>query len=201
MTASAETETDSVEIAFPVGHWQGKVLCIRKWSALSGRRTPITGAKGAITKTVNNLANASFDGDKIREGLFSVVNCKVAILLSQIRLRELITFSANSYFNAFTTALKGNGGPTFNEFNCCCCFVIEERPDEAAERARNAILNQEKKEAASKKRKVQMPDKFKDCEKHGEDSLLIVCEGNSALAGLMPARDVNTEACMRFAVR
>ena len=63
-----------------------------------------------------------------------------------------------------------------------------EKADEAAERARNAILNQEKKEAASKKRKVQMPDKFKDCEKHGEDSLLIVCEGNSALAGLMPAR-------------
>ena len=44
-----------------------------------------------------------------------------------------------------------------------------------------------------------MPDKFKDCEKHGEDSMLIICEGNSALAGLMPARDVNTEAL--YAVR
>jgi DNA gyrase/topoisomerase IV subunit B len=87
-----------------------------------------------------------------------------------------------------------------NEFNTVVALLRKiEKADEAAERARNAILNQEKKEAASKKRKVQMPDKFKDCEKHGEDSLLIVCEGNSALAGLMPARDVNTEAL--YAVR
>ena len=44
-----------------------------------------------------------------------------------------------------------------------------------------------------------MPDKFKDCEKHGEDSILIISEGNSALGGLMGARDVNTEAL--YAVR
>ena len=87
-----------------------------------------------------------------------------------------------------------------DEFNTIVALLRKiEKADEAAERARNAILNQEKKEAASKKRKVQMPDKFKDCEKHGEDSILIICEGNSALAGLMPARDVNTEAL--YAVR
>ena len=202
MTASAETETDSVEIAFQWGTGKEKSYVFVNGLLCPEGGTPITGAKGAITKTVNNLANASFDGDKIREGLFYVVNCKVANpsfanqTKSKINNPSLRTLTSN----AFTSALKEMAANHSNEFNTVVALLRKiEKADEAAERARNAILNQEKKEAASKKRKVQMPDKFKDCEKHGEDSLLIVCEGNSALAGLMPARDVNTEAL--YAVR
>ena len=202
MTASAETETDSVEIAFQWGTGKEKSYVFVNGLLCPEGGTPITGAKGAITKTVNNLANASFDGDKIREGLFYVMNCKVANpsfanqTKSKINNPSLRTLTSN----AFTTALKEMAANHSSEFNTVVALLRKiEKADEAAERARNAILNQEKKEAASKKRKVQMPDKFKDCEKHGEDSLLIVCEGNSALAGLMPARDVNTEAL--YAVR
>ena len=202
MTASAETETDSVEIAFQWGTGKEKSYVFVNGLLCPEGGTPITGAKGAITKTVNNLANASFDGDKIREGLFYVVNCKVANpsfanqTKSKINNPSLRTLTSN----AFTAALKEMAANHSNEFGTVVALLRKiEKADEAAERARNAILNQEKKEAASKKRKVQMPDKFKDCEKHGEDSLLIVCEGNSALAGLMPARDVNTEAL--YAVR
>ena len=202
MTASAETETDSVEIAFQWGTGKEKSYVFVNGLLCPEGGTPITGAKGAITKTVNNLANASFDGDKIREGLFYVVNCKVANpsfanqTKSKINNPSLRTLTSN----AFTSALKEMAANHSSEFNTVVALLRKiEKADEAAERARNAILNQEKKEAASKKRKVQMPDKFKDCEKHGEDSLLIVCEGNSALAGLMPARDVNTEAL--YAVR
>ena len=147
-------------------------------------------------------SNAAFDGDKIREGLFFVMNCKVANpsfanqTKSKINNSSLRTLTSN----AFTAAIKQMYSDYNDEFNTIVALLRKiERADEAAERARNAILNQEKKEAASKRRKVQMPDKFKDCEKHGEDSLLIICEGNSALAGLMPARDVNTEAL--YAVR
>ena len=57
----------------------------------------------------------------------------------------------------------------------------------------------EKKETEQRKRKVTSSDKYKDCEKHGQDSMLIICEGNSALGGLLPARDVKTEAL--YAVR
>lgn len=202
MTASAETKTDSVEIAFQWGTGKEKSYVFVNGLLCPEGGTPITGAKGAITKAVNNLANASFDGDKIREGLFYVVNCKVANpsfanqTKSKINNPSLRTLTSN----AFTSALKEMAANHSNEFNTVVALLRKiEKADEAAERARNAILNQEKKEAASKKRKVQMPDKFKDCEKHGEDSLLIVCEGNSALAGLMPARDVNTEAL--YAVR
>ena len=73
------------------------------------------------------------------------------------------------------------------------------KADAAAEKAREAILNHEKKEATSRRKKVLKPEKFKDCEKHGENSTLIITEGNSALAGLNPARNVETDAL--YAVR
>ena len=202
LTASASNEEDSVEIAFQWGTGKEKSYVFVNGLLCPEGGTPITGAKSSITKVLNGLANAKFDGDKIREGLFYVVNCKVANpsfanqTKSKINNASLRTLTSN----AFTTAIKQMYTDYNDEFNTVVALLRKiEKADEAAERARNAILNQEKKEAASKRRKVQMPDKFKDCEKHGEDSILIVCEGNSALAGLMPARDVNTEAL--YAVR
>lgn len=203
ITASASNEEDSVEIAFQwaAGAKEKSYVFVNGLLCPEGG-TPITGAKGAITKTLNNLANAAFDGDKIREGLFYVINCKVANpsfanqTKSKINNASLRTLTSN----AFTAAIKQMNTDYADEFNTVVALLRKiEKADEAAERARNAILGQERKEAAAKRRKVQMPDKFKDCEKHGEDSLLIICEGNSALSGLMPARDVNTEAL--YAVR
>ena len=202
ITASASNEDDSVEIAFQWGTGKEKSYVFVNGLLCPEGGTPITGAKGAITKTLNNLANAAFDGDKIREGLFYVINCKVANpsfanqTKSKINNASLRTLTSN----AFTAAIKQMNTDYTDEFNTVVALLRKiEKADEAAERARNAILGQERKEAAAKRRKVQMPDKFKDCEKHGEDSLLIICEGNSALSGLMPARDVNTEAL--YAVR
>ena len=54
-----------------------------------------------------------------------------------------------------------------------------EKAEAAAEKARNAILNMEKKETEHKKQKITSSDKFKDCEKHGQDSMLIICEGET----------------------
>ena len=87
-----------------------------------------------------------------------------------------------------------------NEFNAIAEMLRKiEKAEAAADKARNAVLNFERKEVEQKKQKITSSDKFKDCEKHGQDSMLIICEGNSALGGLMPARDVNKEAL--YAVR
>ena len=202
ITASASNEEDSVEIAFQWGAGKERSYVFVNGLLCPEGGTPITGARTSITKVLDSLANAKFDGDKIREGLFFVMNCKVANpsfanqTKSKINNPSLRTLTSN----AFTTAIKQMYSDYNDEFNTVVALLRKiEKADEAAERARNAILGQERKEAAAKRRKVQMPDKFKDCEKHGEDSLLIICEGNSALAGLMPARDVNTEAL--YAVR
>lgn len=183
MTASAETETDSVEIAFQWGTGKEKSYVFVNGLLCPEGGTPITGAKGAITKTVNNLANASFDGDKIREGLFYVVNCKVANpsfanqTKSKINNPSLRTLTSN----AFTTALKEMAANHSSEFNTVVALLRKiEKADEAAERARNAILNYEKEAAKVAKQKMIISDKLKDAKKLGENSILAVVEGDSA---------------------
>ena len=87
-----------------------------------------------------------------------------------------------------------------SEFNTIVeMFKKIEKAAAAAEKEYNAVLNMDKKEAEHKKKKITSSDKFKDCEKHGQDSMLIICEGNSALHGLLPARNVINEAL--YAVR
>ena len=77
LTASASDGTDSIEIALQWG-----VRSETAYVFVNGLRcpeggTPVTGAKTAITKTFNTLADASFEGEYIRKNLFYVINCKV----------------------------------------------------------------------------------------------------------------------------
>ena len=200
--SSATDGKDSVEIAFQWGCKRETPFVFVNGLRCPEGGTPVTGAKSAITKTFNSLADETFDGDKIRENLFYVMNCKVENpsfanqTKSKINNASLRTLASN----AFTSALKEMNVKYANEFSTIVELLRKiEKAEAAAEKARNAVLNYERKELEQKKKKIAMPDKFKDCEKHGEDSMLIICEGNSALAGLMPARDVNTEAL--YAVR
>jgi len=155
-----------------------------------------------LTKTFNSLAGANFDGEYIRQNLFYVINCKVENpsfanqTKSKINNASLRTLAST----AFTNALKEMNTTLSSEFNIIVEMLTKmEKAEAAASKAREAVLNMEKKETEQRKRKVTSSDKFKDCEKHGQDSMLIICEGNSALGGLMPARDVKTEAL--YAVR
>lgn len=202
ITGSASDGTDSLEIAFQWG-----VRSETAYVFVNGLRcpeggSPVTGAKTAITKTFNTLAEATFEGEYIRKNLFYVINCKVENpsfanqTKSKINNASLRTLAST----AFTNALKDMNAMYPSEFNTIVEMLTKiEKAEAAAERAREAVLNMEKKEVEQKKRKINTSDKFKDCEKHGPDSMLIISEGNSALGGLMPARDVKYEAL--YAVR
>ena len=202
ITGSASDGTDSVEIAFQWGTRKETTYVFVNGLRCPEGGTPVTGAKTAITKTFNSLANTSFDGDNIRKNLFYVINCKVENpsfanqTKSKINNASLRTLAST----AFTNALKEMNTLYANEFSTIVEMLAKiEKAEAAAERAREAVMNMEKKEVEQKKRKVSSSDKFKDCEKHGQESMLIISEGNSALGGLMPARDVKTEAL--YAVR
>lgn len=202
INGSATDGTDSVEIAFQWG-----VRSETAYVFVNGLRcpeggSPVTGARSAITKTFNTLADASFEGEYIRKNLFYVINCKVENpsfanqTKSKVNNASLRTLAST----AFTNALKEMNTMYSTEFNTIVEMLTKiEKAEAAAEKAREAVLNMEKKEQEQKKRKISSSDKFKDCEKHGQDSMLIISEGNSALGGLMPARDVKTEAL--YAVR
>jgi DNA gyrase subunit B len=202
ITGTATDGTDTVEIAFQWGTKRETPYVFVNGLRCPELGTPITGARAAITKTFNNLSGQNFEGEYIRKNLFYVVNCKVEnpsfanqtkTKINNPSLRTLAT-------TAFTSALKEMNIKYNSEFTTIVEMLKKiEKAEAAAEKARNAVLNMEKKETEHKKQKITSSDKFKDCEKHGQDSMLIVCEGNSALGGLLPARDVNTEAL--YAVR
>lgn len=162
----------------------------------------ISGFKSSLTRTFNSLANSKFDGDTIRNLLDGFVSVKVKVgqFSNQAKTALANPEARTATSTAISEALKQFVSEHNSEFNAVVATIERlEKADEAAERARNAILSMEKKETEQRKRKVTSSDKFKDCEKHGADSMLIICEGNSALGGLMPARDVKTEAL--YAVR
>jgi len=182
ITAKVDDGTDSVEIAF---QWGTKTET--PYVFVNGLRcpelgTPVTGAKTALTKTFNNLSGQNFEGDYIRKNLFYVINCKVQnpsfanqtkTKINNPSLRALAT-------TAFTNALKTMNTEYNNEFN----IIVEmlkriSKAEAAADKAREAALSLEAKSVAQKKRKVTSSDKFKDCEKHGQDSMLIICEGET----------------------
>lgn len=202
ITGSANDGTDSLEIAFQWGVRNETAYVFVNGLRCPEGGSPITGARSAITKTFNTLADASFDGEYIRKNLFYVINCKVENpsfanqTKSKVNNASLRTLAST----AFTNALKDMNTSYPSEFNAIVDMLTKiEKAEAAATRAREAVLNMEKKEAEQKKQKITMPDKFKDCEKHGQDSILIISEGKSALGGLMGARDVNVEAL--YAVR
>lgn len=164
--------------------------------------TSLTGAKTGITRTMNNLANGKFSGDFVRNNLCYVINAKVphASFSDQTKMRVNNGSLKPLADKAFSEALKEFSLIHKEEFEKVVALLNKiNKANEAGEKARNAVLNMEKKETEQKKRKITSSEKFKDCEKHGQNSMLIICEGNSALGGLMPARDVNTEAL--YAVR
>lgn len=202
ITGTASDGTDSLEIAFQWGTRSETAYVFVNGLRCPEGGTPVTGARAAITKTFNTLANASFEGEYIRKNLFYVINCKVENpsfanqTKSKINNASLRTLAST----AFSNALKDMNTQYPNEFNAIAEMLTKiEKAEAAATRAREAIMNMEKKEQEQKKRKISSSDKFKDCEKHGQESMLIISEGNSALGGLMPARDVKTEAL--YAVR
>ena len=168
----------------------------------AGGGTPVSGMKTAFTRTINDQSKEAFDGDMIRKGLVTIINIKHPHPIYQNQVKDKIQNQElrGQTQTVFTEAIKEWIARNQDDFNKIITLLIKDKKAEAAaDKAREAVLNMDHKEAEQKKKKITSSDKFKDCEKHGNDSMLIICEGNSALGGLMPARDVKTEAL--YAVR
>lgn len=162
----------------------------------------ISGFKSSLTKTFNSLAGRSFDGETIRNKLDGFVSVKVHIanFSNQAKTSLANPEARTATSAAITNALKEYAQKYPADFQKVIDVLTKEQKAEAAAtRARESILNFEKKSSEHSKKKITSSEKFKDCEKHGQDSMLVICEGNSALNGLMPARNVQTEAL--YAIR
>lgn len=187
-----DTNGDKVEIAFQWGAGKEESYVFVNGLHCPEGGSPITGAKSAITRTFNSLSKSSFDGDSIRGGLFYVINCSVAQpsfanqTKSKINNTNLRTLASN----AFSDALKQMKLKYGNEFDDIVEMMKKvERAEKAAEKARQQILNAVKDVEKNQKKKAFASEKLKDAEFLGENSILLIAEGDSAMGGLALGRD------------
>lgn len=187
-----ENDGDKLEIAFQWGSKKEESYVFVNGLLCNEGGTPITGAKTAITRTFNSLSHENFDGDAIRSNLFYVINCSVAQpsfanqTKSKINNANLRTMASN----CFSEALKEMERSYKDEFNTIVELLKKiSRAEAAAERARKQVLEATKDIERNQKKKVFASDKLKDAEYLGQNSTLLICEGNSALGGMAQARD------------
>ena len=183
---------DKVEIAFQWGDGKENGYVFVNGLRCPEGGSPVTGAKGALTRTFNSLSGQSFDGDSIRDGLFYVINCSVAQpsfanqTKSKINNANLRTLASN----AFSDALKQMKLKYASEFTTIVELMKKyAKAEAAAERERQRVLNANKEVEKNQKKKVFASDKLKDAEFLGENSTLLICEGDSALGAMAQARD------------
>ena len=154
--------------------------------------TPISGAKAAFSRTVNNLSGKSFDSDMIRRGLVYIVNVRIAhpVYQNQVKNRLLNNECKGYTQTVFTEAIKDFAKKNPEDFERIIGLLDkEQRADVAAEKARAAILESTFNIEKNQKRKVFSSAKLKDAEYLGEKSTLLIVEGDSAASAVAQARD------------
>lgn len=154
--------------------------------------TSLTGVKTAITNFIKKQFKGEFDGEMARTGLVYAVACKVPNpsfanqTKTKINNPELRGIAQRATGNA----LEGFSVRRSNEFQTIIDFLAKERKAEAAaERARRQVMEAVKDIEKNQKKKMFASDKLKDAEFLGENSTLLIAEGDSALGGLALGRD------------
>lgn len=191
--SEADNKTDKVQVAFQWGSKYETGIVFANGLECPEGGVPITGARTALTRTFNSLAGTSFDGELIRKNLFYVINCTVENpsfanqTKSKINNASLRGLTAE----AFTKGLTSMKETYPNDFALIVEYLTKiSRAEQAAERARKQVMDAVKDVEKNQKRKVFASDKLKDAECLGQDSILLLVEGNSAAASMAVSRDV-----------
>lgn len=154
--------------------------------------TSLTGLKTAITRNLNKEFRRNFSGEMARTGLVAAISCKIPnpsfanqtkTKINNPELRQLTDRAFSDYFKIYVKQYTQDA-EAIKEF-----LSKEEKAEEAADRARNAVINAQAKIANSRNKKTVMPEKLKDAEFLGDNAMLLIAEGNSAMAGLASGRD------------
>lgn len=195
--ASASDGTDELEIAFM---WTGDptqdyVFVNGLYCPEGG--SPITGAKTKITTKIKSLSGKSFDAELIRKGLVFAINCRVVNpsfanqTKSKINNPNLRTLASQAFDEGLEEfANSPDFGPIIEMMNKIA------NAEKAADRAREAALNRNNKMKELRKQKVAFLDKLADAENLGENSILCVCEGDSAGNAIIAGRDTKKYGVM-----
>ena len=154
--------------------------------------TSLTGVKTALTNFFKKKFKGEFSPEVARSGLFYVVNCTVPkpsfanqtkTKINNPELRGLTQRATGQMLEEFSRRYA-------NEFDSILELLTKElKAERAAEKARKQILEASKEIEKNQKKKVFASDKLKDAEFLGQNAILLVVEGDSALGGMAQARD------------
>ena len=152
----------------------------------------ISGFKSSLTRTFNSLAKTKYEGDVIRDVLDGFVSVKVK--LGQFTNQQK-TALANPEARAATSTAISNALKDFQARRPDDFAKVVEllakvaRAEAAAERARKQVLEATKEIERNQKKSMITSDKLFDAEKLGQDSILLIVEGDSAASSMSKARD------------
>ena len=187
-----ETEDCKVELAL---QWVSKSGEIRGYA--NGLYMPDGGVfisqfKSSLTRTFNSLAKTKYTGDQIRDVLDGFVSVKVKVgqFSNQAKTALANKEAGTATSAAITNALKEFVYRRSADFDKVVELLNKvQKAEAAAERARKQVLEAAKDVEKNQKKKVFASDKLKDAEFLGENSTLLIVEGNSAMGGMSQARD------------
>lgn len=195
--ASASDGTDELEIAFIWTKDETQSYVFVNGLAVPEGGSPVTGAKAKITTKIKSLSGKSFDPELIRKGLVFAINCKVANpsfsnqTKSKINNPNLRTLAAQAFDEGLEMfSNTADFGPIIEMMNKIA------NAEKAADKAREAALNRNNKMKELRKQKVAFLDKLADAEDLGEDSILCLCEGDSAGNAIIAGRDTKKYGVM-----
>ena len=187
-----ETEDCKVDLAL---QWVSKKGQIRGYANnlyMPDGGAFISGFKSSLTRTFNSLAKTKYDGDTIRDVLDGFVSVKVKVGQFTNQQKTALAnpearAAASTAINECLKQFKFKREKDFNQV----LELLEKiaKAERAAEKARKQVLEASKEIEKNQKKKVFASDKLKDAEFLGQNSTLLVVEGNSAMGGMAQTRD------------
>lgn len=154
--------------------------------------TSLTGVKTAITNFMKKQFKGEFSNELGRTGLIYAVNCKIP---NPSFANQTKTKINNPELRGLAQRVTGQALLNFQsrnslEFNDVIEYLGRvKKAEAAAARTMQQVMTAQKDIEKNQRKKVFASDKLKDAEFLGQDSILLIAEGDSALGGIAQARD------------